>query len=851
MKLSIRTKLAALLVIAAVVPAGVTLWLSLGTLSRVADYSARKAGEALAAQARGDLLTSVRELARETDLILERANDNAGALSAYAASLYSYPALFGGPDYWNAASRLRPGPEGGWTAAQNDNAAVFVPPRISLTAAVYRDLNIASRLDFLMRGLHGDDPRHGLSYVILANGSLARAFPPSGVTASPDFDGRLSVPFAAVSPGDNPQRETVWTRPHEDSIAGRGWVVTAAGPIYTTGGQFIGAVGVDVSLRNLHDTMETVSAAHGGYALLADPSGAVIMATARTLSDLGLTGDESGGLSRPAQTSLLSTTQPAFRQAVPAMLNGRAGAREVGQGKESRLVAWAPVPSTNWILVLLEPKAEVVLPVAEIRKAVVEARQVFLVQVRGMGVFVGLVALILAIAMGAAFTRPLEKLSEGARAIAHGDLTHRLRIRTGDEVQELSEEFNVMADRIQEISADLERRVADRTIEMAALYAAAAATSRFLNLSSIMHEALEQVTKVTGWESGEIYIFAGQVGNAPDRFTSALPPLVADAIRSLAVSGYGDVAAAGAEFSYYLISVERDLGLPAGAVGLGWPVDVAIFPVRSKGQSLGYLALATAREGHHGTLRPALVNSIAGQLAVAIENFQLYEQARQLAAGEERSRLARELHDSVSQTLFGIALTAEAAATLQATDPVRAAEQLARLSALTAAAQNEMRDLIFALRPEALQNEGLLPALRRFMTTVRTFGLEAVFEVEGEPDIGSEREYALYHFIREAAHNVVKHAKARRVMVSLAFRGDRVWAEVFDDGIGFALGQDGWASPRPGGAERQAARGLGLSTMRERALVLNADLVIETAPGAGTRLCLVPVGAPDDVRRGE
>lgn len=855
MRLSIRTKLAALLIIVSVIPGAVTLWLSMGTISRVADSSTRQASQALEAQAKETLSSSARQLALEDDLVLHRAWENAQALASYASALYDHPELYAGGRYWDAANHLTKREQGGWTSDADTPASVFVPPLTPLDSAVVGDLNIAAHLDFMADALNEKDAYQSLTHFTLDSGGiLARVYPKSDLTLSSLFDARIQPYFMAAAPAANPGRATVFTQPYLDPLSNRGLLISAVSPVYTSKGTFIGVVSVDVNLQDLAETVVNRSSPAKGFAIIADPLARVVAASDEAMAELGL----DKVLAKPTQVyfpSLLASSDENLRRVASNMLAGTGGVQELGQGSKSRLVAWAPVPSTGWTLIFFESKQAVLQPAAQMMEAAVRSKEVLLAQSAGETMVVAAGALILALLLGAAFTRPFQKLSEGARAIGQGNLAHRINLKSGDEAEELAQEFNAMAGRIQEISAGMEERVAARTREMAALYAVASATSHFLDLSSIMKEVLDQVTTVTGWEAGEIYIFEGQVGSVPDRLTERLPLPVADAIRSLAMSGYGEVrprqASAGQGLYYYMLSVEDDLGLVTTLTDPDWPEDLAVFPVRSKGQSLGYLVLATRHRGRRDHLRPALIVSVASQLAVAIENFRLYEQAKQLAASEERSRLARELHDSVSQTLFSIALTAQAAATLNQTHPDKVTDLLARLSNLTAAAQNEMRDLIFALRPEALQNEGLLRALRRFMATVQLLGLDVTFEVEGEPAIGSEREYALYHFVREAVHNVVKHARAKRILVSLAFTGDRVSAEVVDDGVGFVLGEDGLPAPKLGPDGRPGRRGLGFSTMRERAASLGCKLIIETSPGTGTRLGLVPLGTPDEVRRGE
>jgi signal transduction histidine kinase len=153
--------------------------------------------------------------------------------------------------------------------------------------------------------------------------------------------------------------------------------------------------------------------------------------------------------------------------------------------------------------------------------------------------------------------------------------------------------------------------------------------------------------------------------------------------------------------------------------------------------------------------------AIANQAAVAIENARLYEQAQALAVLEERQRLARELHDSVSQALYGISLGAHTARTLLERDPGKLAEPLGYVLSQAETALMEMRALIFELRPESLETEGLVAALSRQAVALHArHGIEVSAELGDEPDLPLKVKQELYRFAQEALHNTVKHARA-------------------------------------------------------------------------------------------
>lgn len=215
---------------------------------------------------------------------------------------------------------------------------------------------------------------------------------------------------------------------------------------------------------------------------------------------------------------------------------------------------------------------------------------------------------------------------------------------------------------------------------------------------------------------------------------------------------------------------------------------------------------------------------------------ELQAQAVELAANRERTHLAQDLHDSVTQALFSMTLTTRAAEMLLARDPAAAAEKLAELRELAQDALTEMRTLIFELRPGSLAEEGLVTALRRHVAAVQgRTGLPVVFEADEIEGLSPEIEEALYRICQEALHNVVKHAAASRVRIELHRESPDICLVVTDDGLGFDA-----ATASRGGH-------LGLAGMRTRLERFSGRLTVVSAPGKGTRLEIsVPtqVGAP-------
>ena len=219
------------------------------------------------------------------------------------------------------------------------------------------------------------------------------------------------------------------------------------------------------------------------------------------------------------------------------------------------------------------------------------------------------------------------------------------------------------------------------------------------------------------------------------------------------------------------------------------------------------------------------------RLQAAHRELQAYAaQIEELTAAEERNRLARELHDSVTQTIFSLTLTAESARILLERDPAKVATQLDRLQELSKDALAEMRSLISQLRPKAVAKEGLIPALRRHIAVrQQQDGLAVALNLEGykegERQLPPETEEGLLRVVQEALNNVVKHAQTDRAEVRLCLRDDVVSLLIEDPGVGFD----------PARVSSGAAH-LGLTSMRERVKALGGTFEIESQVQAGTRV---------------
>ncbi|MGW1588717.1 GAF domain-containing sensor histidine kinase [Streptomyces sp. NPDC002386] len=270
----------------------------------------------------------------------------------------------------------------------------------------------------------------------------------------------------------------------------------------------------------------------------------------------------------------------------------------------------------------------------------------------------------------------------------------------------------------------------------------------------------------------------------------------------------------------------------------GWPSahpDMSDFlglPIRDGEEVIGALFLANKRcpkpEGGCGFTEEdeELLAILAQHAAIALTNARLYERSRELTIAEERSRLAHELHDAVSQKLFSLRLTAQAAAALVDRDPARAKGELQQVAVLAAEATDELRAAVVELRPAALDEDGLIATLRTQTQVLdRAHTARVSFAANGFRALPAAQEEAVLRVAQEALHNALRHSGAEHVRVTVDRRGGGAVLRVADDGSGF--------DPH---AVRRAGRHLGLVSMRDRAGGVGGTLTVHAAPGRGTTI---------------
>ena len=360
---------------------------------------------------------------------------------------------------------------------------------------------------------------------------------------------------------------------------------------------------------------------------------------------------------------------------------------------------------------------------------------------------------------------------------------------------------------------DLEEQVRARTQEIKLLLDVSATANRSLHLEEMLRITLDLIVPLVRASRAGVLLQDAETGELiphtlrPERAVAQeeMPDLI-EAARQVLDRG---------ETLYVAPDIARGLREPG-----------ALVPLQTPDTKLGVLVIVGPEGGRFGEAQIALFQSIADQLSIAIENARLFAQGEQAAVAAERNRLARVLHDAVTQTLFSAGMIAEVLPKIWERNPDEGHRRLEELRQLTRGALSEMRTLLVELRPAALTDTDLGDLLGH---QVNAFIARARIPVEYDRDCSHnppvEIKEAFYRIAQEAFNNIARHAEAGRVRVALACAAGRAELTIEDDGIGFDV-------------DAHDHEGLGLGIMRERARSVDARLEIHSRPRQGTRLRL-------------
>jgi nitrate/nitrite-specific signal transduction histidine kinase len=466
------------------------------------------------------------------------------------------------------------------------------------------------------------------------------------------------------------------------------------------------------------------------------------------------------------------------------------------------------------------------------------------------GVFGGMILLATAVIflLSGAITRPIRALTKGAEVIAKGELDYNIKAETGDEIQLLAEQFNDMAKALKESYTGLEHKVAERTAQerqraeqLRTVNEVSRKISSIVKLDELLPYVGNLLRETFHYYNVNIYLFEPSSGTL--------------SLKALCLSGQKSIIPVGVPLE---VDEESIVGWVAQT---GEPIlanDVSedpryrtvealrdtkselAVPVKMGNNVIGVLDIESTDVDAFGEADLYTAQTLADQLAVAIDNARLYDETRQMAVMEERNRMAREIHDTLAQGFSGIILQLEAGEQALGSDLPALQRHLNQARNLARKSLAEARRSVWNLRPQALEQRPLADAIKEEVDRFsQSTGVNVKFNILGDRrDLPPELEAGILRIFQESMANVRKHAKATEVEVNLTFNEAAAELAVRDNGVGFKPKVSGDVDR--GKKKRDT---FGLISMRERARGLGGTFEVQSQSGKGTLVKIViPIG---------
>ncbi len=459
---SIRLRLLALLLGLTIVSVVAATYLGVSSIQRVGQSAQQTSSEALRVQAEEYLRQLTIGHAQRNDLILKKVQLDAENVARYAASIFEKPSAFARGTYWRAEDHMFVGPEGQYINDENDVCSVFVPNFVDINDELLTALELSAYLDFIFRPTYDGDPNTVAIYLSTEK-EMTRYYPNInlGNILPPDFQVTRRPWYVSSTPENNPERKVVWSPVYEDAT-GKGLMVTAAAPVYTGQGEFVGGVGIDVTLKDISANVEATRLLGGGYSFLIDDTGHALALPEQGYQDI---------LGRPPEPGEfgtdLSQVETEFASVLAKMTAGSTGFEALETNGKELFIAYAPLESTGWSLANVIEAEKVLQAVTVLRQELdASTRALLLTRILPVGGVVFIIVTALGILLANRLIDPIQKLAAAAQQIGTGRWDAPLPRAGDDEIGVLSQAFATMTVQLRESMEATEQRVAERTREL-------------------------------------------------------------------------------------------------------------------------------------------------------------------------------------------------------------------------------------------------------------------------------------------------------------------------------------------------------------------------------------------------
>lgn len=456
---SIRTRLLILLYSVTAISVLTIGYLAINTVQSMAERAQQINVEASRAQAEEYLRQVAIDDAQQANLTLKQVQQEAGNVARYAAGIFARPDAFTSGAYWRAEDSLFTGPDGQYMNSQTDVSDVFVPNFVDMNGELLKVLDLSAYMDFVLVPIYENTPNAAAIYLGTEE-EILRYYPNIhiGTVVPPDFRVTQRPWYVSAAPQANPARKVVWSPVYVDAT-GKGLMVTAAAPVYTGQGKFVGVVGIDVTLKDISASVEATRLFGRGYSFLIDDAGRAIALPEQGYQDI------LGRSPAPDEVGAdLSKATTRFAPVLVKMMAGSTGFDALETGGKSLFVAYAPLESMGWSLAHVV-EAETTLQAEAFLQEEVRTLTRSLILKRILPVSIGILAVtaIFGLVLTGRLVNPLRKIAAAIQRIGAGQWDTPLPRAGNDEIGVLSQAFATMTAQLRELMESLEQRVAERT----------------------------------------------------------------------------------------------------------------------------------------------------------------------------------------------------------------------------------------------------------------------------------------------------------------------------------------------------------------------------------------------------
>jgi putative methionine-R-sulfoxide reductase with GAF domain/HAMP domain-containing protein len=648
---SIRLRLILLMLAITVVATASIVVVSALITQLTARNASQVSTQALTDQAGIYLVQLTDSKARENDRLLQEVRRETDEIAIYAGSILENPPATSNGSFWPADEHMTFGPDGQYINGEADISSVYVPNTKPIDGQIIQDVELTAHLDGIYPSIFKTTEDIEAVYFATPR-DVVRYYPNVNLGAVLPADFRASTRpwYTGSLPQNNPGRESWWTAPYLDAT-GLGLVTTAAAPVYSSKGDLLGVVGLDITLRNLTASIEASRFLNSGYSFLIDGDGRTIALPAQGYVDmLGRTAGQGD-----VNINLLAEDTP-FGEIFQQMIAGNSGFTRLEIGGRELFVAYSPLASTGWSLGSVVNAEDVLSAISGLETDLARTSQsIVLNQILPFSIVLFILVSALGLIMGNRLVQPLQKLAQAAQQLGAGEYDISLPSTQNDEIGVLAAAFESLAGKVRDMLQSLEVRVSERTadlerrttqLQVASEIAREAATIR--DQSSLLELAINLIRERFGFYHAGLFL-------VDDRSEYAvLQAATGEAGRKMLQNHHrlkvGEVGIVGRVTSTgearVALDVTTDETHYRNPLLPGTRSEMAL-PLKIAGRVIGALDVQSEQPDAFNSDDVAIMQTLADQLAIAIENARLLQESRDSLKEMER------LYASISQESWG------------------------------------------------------------------------------------------------------------------------------------------------------------------------------------------------------